>query len=93
MKEIDVLSLNEMNGHPWELIYKYLAFIMLELGNISVAETYMKKSREVLKEKGFTIERLIQFGELEYQMKCGKTAIQETEDYQELEKIITYMYR
>ena len=48
---------------------------------------------EVLKEKGFTIERLIQFGELEYQMKCGKTAIQETEDYQELEKIITYMYR
>lgn len=93
MKEIDVLSLNEMNGHPWELIYKYLAFIMLELGNTSVAETYMKKSREVLKEKGFTIERLIQFGELEYQMKCGKTAIQETEDYQELEKIITYMYR
>ena len=36
-----------INGHPWEMIYKYLALIMKDVGDSNRAEAYCKKCKEM----------------------------------------------
>ena len=61
---------DQINGHPWELIYKYLAFIAKEYREDGVAEEYLNKAEEILKQEEQVPEALlkaiIQFGKLEY---------------------------
>lgn len=62
-------ALKQMNGHPWELICKYLAFLMLEKGRPDEAERYMHLAETILENKGPTIEAIILFGKAEYYHK------------------------
>lgn len=61
----------QINNHPWEIIYKYLALIALHLGKKEKADEYMKKSKDILKYHGFTLDGICLFGELEYAMAKG----------------------
>ena len=59
-----------MNGHPWEIIYKYLAMIARARKEDYKANTYMEKASRILDEDGNSPEGLLQaiicFGKYEY---------------------------
>lgn len=80
-----------LNGHPWEIIHKYRAFIALDLGKKELSETLIQRSQDCLREQGHTIRELIRFGVYQYEEKRGGTP--DPEDYEALKKVITYMYR
>lgn len=61
----------QINNHPWEIIYKYLALIALHLGQERKADEYMAKSREILRYRGFTVNAVCLFGDFEYAMVKG----------------------
>lgn len=67
----------QINNHPWEIIYKYLALIAWKKGRKQEADTFMKKSRSVLTFSGYTLEAVCLFGELEYAVEKGDTNMQE----------------
>ena len=91
MKTLDKLSLKQLNGHPWELIYKYVAFIALDNDKKEYADMCIKKAEQCLEDKGFTIDQIVKFGNYQYMKKCEEFEI--TEEFERLENIITYMYR
>ena len=41
MNELDEFAYKQINGHPWELIYKYLALIMRSFDCECIAEQYI----------------------------------------------------
>lgn len=55
----------QMNGHPWELSYKYLAMIAFQSKHPEQAETYRKKMNSRVAAGGNTIEAIKLFGNLE----------------------------
>ena len=57
---------NNVNGHPWEIIYKYLAFCCYEIGEKKIAEKYMSKADSCIKTKGPIISLLVSNGWIEY---------------------------
>lgn len=78
---------NMMNSHPWELIYKYLAFYAWYSGNGAKAEEYIKRSQTANLSKGRIIEQINENNLKEYErLKKG-------EDIIDPESRLTYMYR
>ncbi len=69
MKKQGIKSLKQLNGHPWELICKYLALIMLEKGRREKADQYMNMIEMLLENKGATLEAIILFSKVEYAQK------------------------
>ena len=59
-------AISQINNHPWEIIYKYLALIAWKKGRKQEAEAYMAKTRGVLSFREYTLEAVCRFGELEY---------------------------
>ncbi len=55
-----------LRNHPWEIIYKYLAFIAFKKGNEDQAEAFMKKSRQALTRNEFITEAICLSGEMEF---------------------------
>ena len=94
MKDMSVNAEKHLNGHPWEIIYKYLAMIALNEQEPELAEAYMKKTETILSETGYTIRTLVRCGWAEYYLKTGKTAEHADliNEYQNLKSVITYMY-
>lgn len=95
-------ALQQINGHPWEIIYKHLALIALKRGKIKEADDCMDKARNILKYGGYTLDMICLFGELEYAKEKGgleelkgimrKLQLSLSEDnwlYQKLERIET----
>lgn len=62
----------QIGGHPWELIYKHLAFIAWDKGNKNKAVEYMKKTKTAVKAPGKTIDMLCWFGQMEFALYTGK---------------------
>ena len=63
--------------HPWEIINKYLAFTELEKENRlnnshEVSSMLLEETKSAMTKKAFTTDAIIQFGEIQYAMKCGK---------------------
>lgn len=56
----------QINNHPWEIIYKYLALIAWKKGEEEKADAFMEKTRSVLPVLEYTLEAVCLFGELEY---------------------------
>lgn len=56
----------QINNHPWEIIYKYLALIAWKKGRRPEAEACMEKAGSVLSFRAYTLEAVCRFGELEY---------------------------
>lgn len=71
-------ALKLLNGHPMEIIYKYLALIAFKKGHKEIAEDYRKNADSVLHFRGFTLDVIIAFGNVEYAV--------EIEDMQTAEK-------
>lgn len=69
LRNIDKKFVNKTGeDHPWELIYKYLAFIFYRVGDVETANAYMEKTRIAHYEKGQIIDAIILHGELEYKL-------------------------
>lgn len=66
MEKLGIKSLKQLNGHPWELICKYLALIMIKKGRREKADVYMDMAEKLLENKGATLEAIILFGKVEY---------------------------
>ena len=78
---------NEIGGHPWELIYKYLAFYAYNAGKPSKAKNYIQKSQSVLKDAGEIIEKINAETLKEYER------LTKGEEIIDAGSPLTYMYR
>lgn len=54
-----------MHGHPWELIYKYLALLCLHYGLLNEAEKYRILSKTCIKDAGTILQHVSDYGEIE----------------------------
>ena len=68
----------QLSGHPWEIIYKYLAFIAHDKGYEEEADRYMRKTEEAAPDQGMIIDMICWFGKIEFAMHKG--VIQEAEN-------------
>ena len=59
VESISASATKQLNGHPWEIIYKYLAFIMIEKGNAEMAKEYRKRVRKVVSESSGILDKII----------------------------------
>lgn len=55
-----------LKGHPWELIYKYIALIALKKGNVKKADEFMVKIPSALTYREFILNAICLSGEMEY---------------------------
>ena len=56
----------EINGHPWEIIYKYTALLCIDIGEETIAKSYIEKTAGFIPNRGFTIKAIIHYGTIEY---------------------------
>ncbi len=74
---------DQINGHPWELIYKYIAFIALKKNHNVIADKYMKltKDNELIKSaRGFLLDNIIAYGLAQYdELRGDKSDAQKQE--------------
>ena len=78
---------NEINGHPWELIYKYLAFYAFSQNSKAKAQDYIEKSQSILRNAGEIIEKI---------NACTMNEFERLKNHEEVidpESPLTYMYR
>lgn len=64
----------QINNHPWEIIYKYLALIAWKKGRRQEAKSCMAKTESVLSLREYTLEAVCRFGALEYAMETDGPA-------------------
>ena len=53
------LAEKQINGHPWELIYKYLALIMISRNYLEEADEYKKKIKILFNEADGLIKEIV----------------------------------
>ena len=63
----------EINGHPWELIYKYLAFLALQQGKETLAHDYMAKAETIVQNQGPVIDNIVLKGKWQFAQRSGQT--------------------
>ena len=78
---------DEIGGHPWELIYKYLAFYAYHINSRSKAQDYIEKSQTILNHAGDIIEMINANTLEEYER------LKNNEDIIDPDSPLTYMYR
>ena len=83
--DLDESAARQINGHPWEIVYKYLAFIMLKHDNVKAANVYIDKIREFADHS----EGIIRNISLSGLMECGEDV---KPDGKIPESGFTYMY-
>lgn len=105
-------GLSQINGHPWEISYKYLALIAFTFKKSKLTTYYIKKMETALTINGATLEAIAIFGDIEIsRVRSPGMNIQDKIDklcnlirkensnvcidnnYESVEKIITYTYR
>lgn len=62
----------QLSGHPWELIYKYLALIAYEKGREDATAGLMQKSETMIRNQGMIIDMIGWFGRIEVAMHMGQ---------------------
>lgn len=81
----------QINGYPWNLIYKYIAFLALEKGQKKWSEKYFIKSENILKNPGDTLQKINMLTQLEYENLIGSSNSDCNEHM--LLETLTYMHR
>ena len=72
---------DHVNGHPWELIYKYFALLAVKWNEKDKAEQFVEKMQTIVKEKDAAIENIIVGGLIEYYTAIGDTtAVEEAKN-------------
>lgn len=89
-----------MNGHPWELIYKYFALLAVKFNKNELAEEFIQLTQTIVQERAAAIDNIINGGLIEYYNMIGKKELAEKtkkrftnqqlkDDY---EKMLGYMF-
>lgn len=92
---------DHVNGHPWELIYKYFALLAVKWNKTDKAEQFVEKMQTIVEKKDAAIENIITGALIEYYTAIGDTTAAEEaknrfkteklkDDY---EKLLVYMFR
>ena len=68
----------QLSGHPWEIIYKYLALIAYDKGYKEQAQRCMEKAETAVRNQGMIIDMICWFEKMEFAMHKGE--IREAED-------------
>lgn len=61
----------QINGHPWEIIYKYLAILAQQQGKEDIAKAYMEKSAAIIEDGGRIIAAIVANGKREFAQLIG----------------------
>lgn len=61
----------QINGHPWEIIYKYLAILAYQQGKEDIAKVYMSKLASIIKNGGPIIAAIVENGKREFMHLVG----------------------
>lgn len=89
-----------VNGHPWELIYKYFALLAVKFNKNELAEEFIELTKTIVQERASAIDNIIYGGLIEYYNMLGEKDLAEEakkkftkqqlkDDY---EKILGYMF-
>lgn len=81
----------QINGYPWNLIYKYIAFLACKKGSYDLAEKYVQKSEEILEKPGDTLCKINALTQVEYKRLLGEWDPKDEKD--SLMETLTYMHR
>ena len=65
IEQIDKKGLEQLNGHPWEISYKYLAIIAVKNKQFTAAANYQKEIVNFKDEKGPIIDLILLLGDIE----------------------------
>lgn len=57
---------DQINGHPWEILYKYLAILAHQQRKEDIAKAYMEKSASIIKDGGPIIAAIVANGKREF---------------------------
>lgn len=61
-------------GHPWEIIYKYLALIAYDIGEVEKSQNFIVKMISAVSNQGMIIDMICWFGQIEYYIHTGDRA-------------------
>ena len=62
--EIEPLAKAQINGHPWEIMYKYLAIIAFQNKRYTEASSYQTKLERYSDDTGLIIDLILKMGEI-----------------------------
>lgn len=62
---------DQINGHPWEIVYKYLAILAHQQGKEDIARAYMEKSAAIIENGGPIIAAIVANGKREFAQLIG----------------------
>ena len=90
-----------VNGHPWELIYKYFALLAVKFNKNELAEEFIQLTQTIVQERAAAIDNIIAGGLVEYHTLVGDKELAEQskelftndlirDNYKEL---LVYMFR
>lgn len=90
-----------MNGHPWELIYKYFALIAFTYKKQELADEFIQLTQTVVQERAAAIDNIIVGGLVEYYTLTGNNELAEQakdlftndEIREHYEELLVYMFR
>ena len=89
-----------LNGHPWELIYKYFALIAFTYKKQELADEFIQLTQTVVQERAAAIDNIIYGGLIEYYNVIGKKELAEgikkkfanQEIKDDYKKMLVYMF-
>lgn len=90
-----------LNGHPWELIYKYFALIAVTFKKQELADECIQLTQTVVQERAAAIDNIIAGGLVEYYTLVGKSDMAEqakelftnNEIREHYKELLVYMFR
>lgn len=62
IKKISSIALKQINGHPWELIFKYIALIAIKKGKTENLDSYRYNTSSTIDTEGLIINVMENFG-------------------------------
>lgn len=97
----DCAKAKHLNGHPWELIYKYFALLSIQWDKSDYTEGFIERMQTTVNEKDVAIENIITGGLIEYYTAIGDTTAAEevksrfkTEILKDdFKKLLVYMFK
>jgi len=61
-----------VNGHPWEIIYKYFALLAIKFNKKELAEEFIEITKTIVQERAMAIDNIIVGGLIEYYNAIGQ---------------------